>query len=160
MPEVMLRNAVPADAELITRLIHELGRFEKAAPGEVKVTAEDVRRHGFGPRPIFETIIAEVDDKPVGFALIFHNFSTWEGRPGIYLEDLFVLESARGLGVGFALLRRVAEIAVERGCARMDFAVLDWNPARDFYEKLGAVHMSDWCLYRLTGDALARLART
>lgn len=153
----VIRPATEADAELIVELINDLAAFEKAAPGEVRVTAADVREHGFGPRPVFEALIAEQDGAAAGFALFFHNFSTWEGRPGIYLEDLFVRPAHRGHGIGFALLREVARVAVERGCPRMDWAVLHWNPAREFYEKLGAVHKADWMLYRLAGDALAAL---
>ncbi len=155
---IEIRTAGAADADLIVRLVNELAAFEKAAPGEVRVTADDIRRFGFGERPLFECLIAALDGEPVGFALFFHNFSTWEGRPGLYLEDLFVAERARGRGVGIALLREVAAIAVARECARMDWAVLHWNPARAFYEKIGAVHKQDWLIYRLTGDALTTFA--
>ncbi len=155
---IEIRTAGAADADLIVGLVNELAVFEKAAPGEVRVTADDIRRFGFGERPLFECLIASLDREPVGFALFFHNFSTWEGRPGLYLEDLFVAERARGRGVGIALLREVAALAVARDCARMDWAVLHWNPARAFYEKIGAVHKQDWLIYRLTGNALTAFA--
>ncbi|TME91959.1 MAG: GNAT family N-acetyltransferase [Chloroflexi bacterium] len=113
----------------------------------------------YGPRPYAETVLAEEDGKAVGFALFFHNYSTFLARPGLYLEDLYVLESHRGKGIGKALLAHLAKMAVERGCGRMEWAVLDWNvEAIGFYERLGARPNSDWTVYRLTGESLTRLA--
>jgi len=155
---IEIRPAEPADAETIVEFIVKLAEFEKADRSEVKVTAEDIRRHGFGERPAFECLIAELHERPVGFALFFTNFSTWEGRPGIYLEDLYVDEEVRGHRVGHALMAALARLAVERGGARLDFAVLDWNPARHFYSRVGAAHMQGWLPYRLTGEPLRALA--
>ncbi len=124
----------------------------------MRVTAEDIRRYGFGDRPAFECLIAELDGRPVGFALFFANFSTWEGRPGIYLEDLYVDEAARGHGVGRDLMAALARQVVERGGERLDFSVLDWNPARRFYGRVGARYMEHWLPYRVSGDALLDLA--
>src|SRR5690606_15988356 len=119
-----------------------------------------LERHLFGPRPAAEVLIAERDGKPVGFALFFPTFSTFLTRPGIWLEDLFVIPEARGQGIGTALLSRVAEIAHERGCGRLEWSVLDWNePAIGFYKSLGAVPMDEWTTYRLTGEALAKVAK-
>ena len=121
--------------------------------------AELLRKGLFGERPYAEVLIAEADGKAAGFALYFHNFSTFLGRPGIYLEDLFVRPEHRGKGYGRALLKRLAEIAVERDCGRMEWAVLDWNePAIGFYKKLGAQPMDAWTIFRVTGDALRQLA--
>ena len=117
-------------------------------------------KHLFGPRPYAETLIAEDAGQPIGFALFFHNFSTFLARPGIYLEDLFVVPEHRGQGVGRALLRELARIAVERDCGRLEWSVLDWNAdAIGFYERLGATPNSEWTVYRLTGEALAELGR-
>jgi GNAT superfamily N-acetyltransferase len=120
---------------------------------------EVLRDNIFGPRPYCEVLLAEDGGTVVGFALFFHNFSTWEGRRGIYLEDLFVRDRARGLGVGRRLMAALARLALERGCRRLDLWVLHWNPARRFYEELGLRHMDDWLPYRAEGEALARLAR-
>jgi GNAT superfamily N-acetyltransferase len=121
--------------------------------------AELLRRNLFGEHRYAEVLIGEADGEPVGFALFFHNFSTFVGKPGIYLEDLFVKPDHRGAGYGRALLKRLAEIAVERGCGRLEWAVLDWNePSIGFYRKLGAVPMDDWTIFRLAGDALRTLA--
>lgn len=158
MPETRVRLAEAADAALILELIHALAAFE-AESDKVVATLDDIRREGFGPNPAFECLIAECDAKPAGFALFFHNFSTWTGRRGIYLEDLFVHDWARGQGVGEALLRRLAALALERGCARLDLWVLHWNPARAFYERLGITHMQEWLPYRCRGEALERLAK-
>lgn len=156
-PEITIRLAEPADAGLILELIKALAAFENEAD-KVEATVEDLRREGFGDRPAFECLIAESLRTPAGFALFFHNFSTWTGRKGIYLEDLFVHDWARGRGVGEALLRRLAALALERGCARLDLWVLHWNPARGFYERLGIGHMAEWLPYRCAGAALHRLA--
>ena len=155
---ITVRPAAPADAAVIVRFVRELAEFEKAPASAVRLTEEDILRHGFGERPVFECLIAEMDGGAVGFALFFRNFSTWEGRPGIFLEDLYVSPRARRLGAGRMLLAGVAAAAVGRGCPRLDWAVLDWNPARGFYERVGARHLEDWNLYRLAGEPLRRLA--
>ena len=153
-----IRTATREDVPLILELIHELADYEKLAH-EVVATEASLVATLFGPKPAAEIMIAELDGAPVGFALYFHNYSTFLGRPGIYLEDLFVRPDARGRGVGRALLARLARIAVERGCGRLEWAVLDWNEsAIGFYRKLGATAMDDWTVYRLTGDALVTVA--
>lgn len=153
-----IRIATIDDAPMIASLIRELAEYEKL-PHEANSSADDIRRHLFGPRPYAEALIAEVDGEPVGFALFFHNFSTFKGRPGLYLEDLFVRPSHRGAGIGKALLARLASIAVERDCGRFEWAVLDWNePAIGFYRSLGARPMDEWTIYRVDDEALARLA--
>lgn len=155
---VAIRAAVPADLDLIHGFILALADYEKLAH-EVRCDREVLRMHLFGARPMAEVLIAEADGAPVGFALFFHNFSTFEGRPGLFLEDLFVNPEARGGGAGKALLSRLAALAIERGCARLEWAVLDWNePAIAFYTSLGARAMDDWTTNRLDGEALARLA--
>jgi len=144
---------------VIAVLIRGLARFEKLEQ-EVVMTEELLAAGLFGKRPYAEVVLAEDDGRPVGFALFFHNFSTFLGRPGIYLEDLFVLHEHRGSGIGRMLLAHLARLAVERGCGRMEWAVLDWNrDAIKFYERLGARPNSDWTVYRLTGEALTGLAR-
>jgi GNAT superfamily N-acetyltransferase len=147
------------DVPLIAELIRGLARYEKLED-EVVMTEEKLTETLFGDRRYAETLIAEDDGEPVGFALFFHNYSTFLAKPGVYLEDLFVRDSHRGKGVGKALLVRLAAIAVERECGRLEWAVLDWNKdAIGFYERLGAKPNSDWTVYRLTGDALSGLAR-
>lgn len=154
-----LRLAEPADVRVIADLIRGLARFEKLE-NEVKLTDELLAAGLFGPRPYAEAVLAEVEGHAVGFALFFHNFSTFLGRPGIYLEDLFVVPEHRGNGIGRSLLVHLAHLAVERGCGRLDWAVLDWNSeAIAFYERLGARPNSEWTTYRVTGEALIRLAR-
>lgn len=153
-----IRFAERSDVPVIVRLIKALSVYEKL---EHMVAANDekVDRALFGPRPYAEALIAEEGGRPVGFALFFHNFSTFLAQPGIYLEDLFVEPEQRGKGVGRALLGRLAEIAVERDCGRLEWAVLDWNEsAIRFYEKLGARPNAEWTVYRLTGDSLRALA--
>lgn len=157
MASITIREANSGDATTIVALIRELAAFEHLED-QVRLAEADVVRDGFGERPYFECLIAAVDGEPAGFALYFHNYSTFEGRPGIYVEDVYVRESARGLGVGRKLMARLAAIALERGCRRLDLWVLHWNPARDFYHRLGFRHMDAWLPYRLDGDALARLA--
>jgi len=153
-----IRFAVEADLDLILHYVRALAEFEKLAH-EVRADRDMMRAHLFGARPMAEVLIAERDGAPVGFALFFHNFSTFEGRPGLYLEDLFVDPQARGSGAGRALLRRLAQIAVERGCARLEWWVLDWNTrAIQFYQSLGAKSMDAWTVNRVDGDALNRLA--
>ncbi len=153
-----IASATERDLSLILSFIKKLAEYEKLS--HVVVATEDLLRDAlFGPRPVAEVIIAYWDDEPVGFALFFHNFSTFLGRRGIYLEDLFVDPPHRGKGIGKALLVQLAKIAKERNCGRFDWAVLDWNkPSIEFYKSLGAVPLDDWTLFRLTGDALDRLA--
>jgi GNAT superfamily N-acetyltransferase len=158
--DLRLRAAAREDAATIVDLIRGLAEYERD-PDAAIVTEADVVRDGFGARPLFEVVIAEWKGEPVGFALFFPNWSTWQGRAGLYLEDLFVRESHRGLGIGKALLVHLARIAVERGYGRFVWQVLDWNrPAIDFYESLGARHMAEWQTMRVEGEALRRLAGT
>ncbi|MGZ4796022.1 MAG: N-acetyltransferase family protein [Acidimicrobiia bacterium] len=155
----MIRPARPADLDTIAALIRELAAYEEL-DHEVVLDEGELHAHLFGPRPYAEVLIAEDDrGEPVGFALYFHNFSTFLGRPGIHLEDLFVRPEHRGAGHGLALLGAVGAIARARGCGRIEWNVLDWNePSIAFYESLGARPMSEWLLYRLTGDAMDALA--
>lgn len=156
---VTIREAAPTDIATIHAFILALADYEKLSH-EVRTDRALLERHLFGPRPMAEALIAERDGTPVGFALFFHNFSTFEGRPGLYLEDLFVLPEARGSGAGKALLIRLAQIAVERDCARLEWAVLDWNaPAIAFYQSIGARPMDEWTVQRLDGAALNALAQ-
>ncbi|GIW13440.1 MAG: GCN5 family N-acetyltransferase [Tepidiforma sp.] len=153
-----IRAAGPADLDVIVELIRALAEYERE-PDAVRLDRDVLAEHLFGPRPYAEVLLAEDGEGVQGFALFFHNFSTWEGRPGIYLEDLFVRPGARGRGYGRALLARLAALAVERGCARLEWSVLDWNePAIGFYRALGARAMAEWTTYRLDGPALRRLA--
>ncbi len=155
---VKVRGAARADVPLILQLIGELAEFEKLS-GEVVASEEGLEKTLFGERRYAEVLIAEVGGKPAGFALYFHNYSTFLGRPGVYLEDLYVRPEFRGRGLGTAFFRRLAGIAKERGCGRLEFWVLDWNrKAIAFYRKLGAVPMDDWTVQRITGEALDRLA--
>jgi GNAT superfamily N-acetyltransferase len=153
-----IRPAARADLPLIAQFIRDLAEYERLAH-EVRFDEVVLGQRLFGPRPYAEVLIGEIDGIPQGFALFFHNFSTFEGRPGIYLEDLFVRPEARGAGLGKALLGRLAQLAVERDCARLEWAVLDWNePSIGFYKSLGARPMDEWTVFRLDGDALAGLA--
>ncbi len=153
-----IRSATKEDVAVVAELIRGLARYEKLEH-EVVMTEDLLAAGLFGERPYAEVLLAVDDDRPVGFALFFHNFSTFLGRPGIYLEDLFVVPEERGSGIGRALLEHLARLAVDRGCARLEWAVLDWNrDAIAFYERLGARPNSDWTVYRLTGEALATLA--
>lgn len=154
---ISIRPASAADLPLIAQLIRDLAEYERLAH-EVRFDDDVLNAKLFGPRPYAEVVIGEIDGHPQGFALFFHNFSTFEGRPGIYLEDLFVRPEARGSGLGKALLSHLATLAVERDCARLEWSVLDWNePAIGFYKKLGARLMDDWTVMRVDGDALAQL---
>ena len=155
----MIRPAEPADVELIFSLIVELAEYERA-PEKVTGTPELLRAALFGrEQPDAEALIAEIDGRPVAFALFRGSFSTWECRAGIWLEDLYVPPEHRRSGVGAALLARVAAIAVERGCARLEWAALDWNAlALGFYERLGAERLDEWVVHRLDGEALERIA--
>ena len=153
----IIRPAGPRDVATILRFVRELAAFERE-PDAVEATEETLAHALFDERAA-EAVIAERDGAPVGFALFFHNFSTWTGKKGLYLEDLYVTPEARGTGVGTALLRHLAGLAIERDCARFEWAVLDWNqPAIDFYTSQGAEMMADWRIERVTGKALARLA--
>ena len=152
-----IRTATEADVPLILRFIKALAEYEKLAH-KVVATEAMVQRTLFGPRRYAEVLIAQEQDQPVGFALFFHNYSTFLARPGIYLEDLFVIPEARGRGYGKALLARLAQLAIERECGRVEWAVLDWNtPSIKFYESLGAEMMTDWKIFRLTGEALLKV---
>ena len=157
---ITIRSAAAADVPVVLTFIRELAIYEHLEH-EVVATAADVHAALFGPRPYAEVALACLDGEPVGFALYFHNFSTFVGKPGIYLEDLFVRPAARGLGAGRRLFAYLARTALERGCARLDWAVLDWNePSIGFYRSLGAVDQSEWTTYRLDGAALVRLAES
>lgn len=159
MSRIQLRSAQPDDVALILGLIHELAVYEKLSDQAV-ATPEDLHTHLFGPRPVAEVLIGELDGEAQGFALFFPNFSTFLGKPGIYLEDLYVREHVRSAGLGKALLARLAQLAVERGCGRLEWSVLDWNePALGFYRRLGARAQDDWTTYRLSGAALSELAK-
>jgi len=160
VPGVTLRFATAEDTPVILAMIRELADYERMSH-EVVADVTRLRQSLFGERRVAEVLIAEKRREPVGFALFFHNFSTFVGRPGIYLEDLYVRPAARGSGIGKALLVRLARIAVERGCGRLEWAVLDWNePAIGFYRRLGATAMDEWTVFRLTGAALEDLAKT
>lgn len=153
-----LRDAVPADASLVLQYIRELAEYERA-PEKAVATEADILRFGFGENPLIHMVMAEWDGRPAGFALWFLNFSTWEGRPGLYLEDLFIRPEFRGHGIGKALLKRLARIAVERGCCRYQWQVLDWNtPSIEFYEAQGAQVLKEWLTCRVEGEALLKLA--
>ncbi len=158
MSDVTVRPAIRSDAAFILAMVRELARFEKSEDS-VRATVADLERDGWGETPRFEALIAEQAGAPVGFALYFHNYSTWEGRVGLYLEDLYVRPEARRSGAGRRLMARLAAIALERGCPRLDLSVLDWNPARRFYARLGISLMEEWLPYRAEGDALAALAK-
>lgn len=155
---ITIRAAAPHDVPQILAFVRALALYERE-PDAVLATEADFLRDGFGPNPFYFCLIAETDGAPAGFALYFFNYSTWLGRPGLYLEDLFVLPEYRGLGVGKALLQQVAAIAVEKNCPRLQWEVLDWNtPAIDFYKAMGAEFLDEWRNVRVTGKALLRLA--
>lgn len=154
---ISIRAATAADIPLIAELIRALAEYEKLAH-EVRFDEAVLAAKLFGPRPYAEVVIGELNGAPQGFALFFHNFSTFEGKPGIYLEDLFVKPEARGSGLGKALLSHLAALAVERDCARLEWSVLDWNaPAIGFYKSLGAKFMDEWTVMRVDGAALTQL---
>jgi len=156
----MIRPARPEDVPTIASFVRELAEYERLSK-EVTLKEEDLKEHLFGERRYAEVLIAEEDGAAVGFALFMHNYSTFLARPGIYLEDLFVRPAHRGKGYGRALLQELARIALERGCGRFEWAVLDWNaPAIEFYKSLGATMMGDWTVFRVAGDALLRLGRS
>jgi GNAT superfamily N-acetyltransferase len=154
-----LRPATAADVPTILALIRGIAEYERLSH-EVEATEALLREHGFGRRPVYEAILAERDGRAVGFALYFFSFSTFKARPTLYLEDLFVVPEERRAGIGSRLLTRLAQIAVERHCGRMEWSVLDWNtPARELYFKLGAKAMDEWTVFRMTPEAFGRLAR-
>jgi len=154
-----IRTTTEADVPVILGLIRDLAEYERA-PDAVVTTEAGLREVLFGAKRSAEVLLAFENREPVGFAVYFFNFSTWLGRPGLYLEDLFVRPEERGKGYGRALLKRLAQIAKDRGCGRMEWAVLDWNePAIQFYRKLGAEPMDEWTVFRLTGDGIAKLAQ-
>ena len=156
--DVVIRPAGPADVPVILSLTRDLAEYERLSH-HVEATEDGLRRSLFGERPYAEALIGELRGEPVAFAVYFHNFSTFLGKPGLYLEDLYVKPAARGLGIGRAILRRLARIAVERDCGRLEWSVLDWNkPVLEFYKSLGALPMSDWTIHRVTGDTLRSLA--
>jgi GNAT superfamily N-acetyltransferase len=160
MPEITIAPAAPADVPLILEFLCELAAYEKLAH-EVVATPEDMHAAIFGERPVVETVIARLDGEAVGYALFFPTFSTFLGKPGLYLEDLYVRPAARGFGVGRKLLEHLAGITVERGWGRLEWSVPDWNePSIAFYKKMGAKPMDEWTVFRLTGESLRRLARS
>ena len=155
---VSIQAARPSDVAILHALISALAEYEKLA-AQVVGTAEDLHRELFGERPVIEAVIAWDNESALGFALYFHNYSTFLARRGLYLEDLFVVPEARGRGVGKALIRHCARVAINRRCGRFEWAVLDWNrPAIEFYQSIGAIILPEWQLCRLSGDALQRFA--
>lgn len=155
-----IRNATPADASLVLNFIHRLAEYERE-PNAVVASEKDLLRDGFGPNPKYRCVIAESDGNPAGFAFFFYNYSTWRGRPGLYLEDLFVLPEMRGKGIGKALLQHLAQVAVKEECYGIRWMVLEWNePALKFYDSLGAEILGEWETMLLTGQALLQLANT
>jgi GNAT superfamily N-acetyltransferase len=158
MNSINIRKATLEDCELILSFIQKLADYEKMSD-DVVASVDDLKKTLFSERPFAEVVIGELSGEAVGFALFFHNYSTFVGKAGIYLEDLFVLPEARGKKVGKTLLVHLAKIAVERGCARFEWSVLDWNqPAIDFYRSIGAVGMEEWTIQRVDGEALAKLS--
>ncbi|HKQ81550.1 MAG TPA: GNAT family N-acetyltransferase [Steroidobacteraceae bacterium] len=156
---LQIEPATPADVPVILQLIRELAIFERLLP-EVVATEALLHEHLFGERRFAEVVLARVSGEAVGFALYFHNYSTFKSRPGIYLEDLYVRDHCRGRGYGAALLRHLAKIAVARRCARFEWSVLDWNQrAIDFYRGLGAEPLNEWTMFRVSGEALVQLAK-
>ena len=159
VPLFSIREAVPSDVAEIVALVRELAIYEKE-PDAARATEADLLRDGFGPEPYFRALMVEAEGGAIaGFALYFFQYSTWEGRPSLYLEDLFIRPAHRGSGMGKALLQRLAQIAVERECTRFQWECLDWNtPSLGFYESMGATVLREWLNLRLSGDALAQLA--
>jgi GNAT superfamily N-acetyltransferase len=158
MSKIEIRAATPADVPTILRFVRDLAAFERE-PDAVKATEADLVRDGFGEQSRFEARIGLVDGTAQGFALFFPTYSTWEGRAGIWLEDVYVTPEARGSGLGRALLADLAALTIARGYRRLDLSVLEWNPARGFYERLGVKRLETWLQYRVTGEALAALAQ-
>ncbi|PYS42772.1 MAG: N-acetyltransferase [Acidobacteria bacterium] len=160
MTDFSIRQATEQDVSLILSFIRQLAEYERLSHAAV-MTEQMLRENLFGVRRYAEVLLGYADDTPVAFAVFFHNFSTFLGRPGLYLEDLFVIPEMRGKGFGRAMLVELAKIARERKCGRFEWAVLDWNePAIQFYKSLGAVAMDDWTIFRVSGEALERLANT
>ena len=160
MSNIEIRQATAEDAALILRFITDLAIYEKAEH-EVLASEADIKQSLFGEGSTASAFICTIDNKPVGYAVYFFNYSTWLGKPGLYLEDLYVSPEYRGTGAGMALLKHLAKIAVAKGCGRFEWNVLDWNePAIQFYESIGARPQNEWVGYRLTGDALNELARS
>jgi GNAT superfamily N-acetyltransferase len=158
MPELRITAATVEDVPLILAFIHKIAVYEKLSH-EVVATESILRESLFGARPAAEVLLAYWDDKPAGYAIYFHNFSTFLGRAGLYLEDLFVDQELRGKGIGKALLQSVAKVAKERNCGRLEWSVLDWNkPSIDFYLSLGAKPMEEWTIFRMTPEAIEKLA--
>ncbi len=158
MNNIHINPATERDVPLILSFIREFAEYVRLSD-EVLVTEESLHKALFGSKQYAEVILARLDDRPVGFAIFFHNFSTFLGKPGLYLEDLFVLPEFRSQGIGKALLTYLANLALERGCGRFEWAVLDWNKsAIEFYKRLGAVPLEDLTVFRLTGESLRRLA--
>ena len=158
MSELLIRKATIDDAPLILKFVKELATYEKSEH-EVQATEEDIRTSLFGPQSTTQALICEKGDRPIGFAVYFFNYSTWLGKHGVYLEDLYIVPSERGNGVGKSLLKQLARIAVQKGCGRFEWGVLDWNePAINFYKSIGAEPQDEWVLYRLSGQALVDFA--
>lgn len=158
MTQITIRRATPGDVAIILTFIRELAVYEKLAD-HVVATEDDMHVALFGERPVIEAVIASKDDEPVGYALFFPTFSTFLGRPGMYLEDIYVRPSARGFGIGRKMLEHLAHITVQRGWGRLEWSVLDWNePSIAFYKKMGATAMDEWTVFRIAGQALRKLA--
>ncbi len=155
--KISYRKAEKKDIPVIHRFIIDLAKYEKLE-NEVVATRESLEKTLFGRRPYAEVILAEVDGKEAGFVLFFHNYSTFLAKPGIYIEDLYVRTQYRGKGLGKGLLSYIASLAIERGCGRVEWWVLNWNPARKFYDSIGATALNEWVVYRLTGDKITALA--
>lgn len=159
MTHIQITPATPGDIPLILTFLHELATYEKLAH-EVVATERDMHAALFGERPVVEAVIASLDGEAVGYALFFPTFSTFLGKPGLYLEDLYVRPAARGFGAGRKMLEHLARLTVERGWGRLEWSVLDWNePSIAFYKKMGAKPMDEWTIFRVTGEELERLAR-
>ena len=160
MPTITIRNATPQDSQIIFDFIMELAIYEKL-PNEVKTNVEEIKESIFGKNSTVKALICEEDGKPIGYAVYFYNYSTWLGKNGIYLEDLYISESKRGIGAGKAMLKYLARKALDQNCGRFEWSCLDWNtPSRDFYESLGAVAQSEWIGYRLEGESLKNFANS
>ena len=157
MNRILIRSWTRDDVGVVLNFVRALAAYERE-PDAVSATEADLLRDGFGPKPCFEVRLAFLDDRPAGFTLFFTTYSTWEGRPGLYLEDIFIEEWARKSGVGRRLIADLAKLAQARHCRRLDLSVLDWNPARGFYERLGIHLTQGWLPYRVRGEALTRLA--
>jgi GNAT superfamily N-acetyltransferase len=159
LEQVRIEPAVPTDVTDIVGLIRELAEFERLLDQFVATEAR-LRESVFGPKPYAEVLMARLGQESIGFALFFHNYSTFRAQPGIYLEDLYVRPAFRGEGIGEAMLKRIAKLAVERGCGRFEWSVLDWNQrAVEFYKALGAEPLNEWTMFRVSGDSLIRLAQ-